>query len=136
MAVLAAVALVALLAVRQGYLPAPGSAKRAAKALAGPPGSRQRIALRVSIVAADGTTRSAAFREAPVTIGRDPSSDLVLDDPAVSRQHASIVAEGGHLFVIDAGSARGTWVDGQGVQRARVHTASTIRLGSTEIQVL
>lgn len=48
-----------------------------------------------------------------MSIGRDPLSDIVLDDPEVSRQHARLtrVGEGYHLQ--DVGSTNGTFVDGQ-----------------------
>ena len=43
------------------------------------------------------------------TIGRDPSCDVVLDSPLVSRLHATLE---GNLLV-DPGSANGTFVEGQ-----------------------
>ena len=47
------------------------------------------------------------------TVGRDYSSDLVLEDKAVSRHHAIIRQLGsGDYFVIDSGSANGTFVNG------------------------
>lgn len=48
-----------------------------------------------------------------MSIGRDPLSDIVLDDPEVSRQHARLtrIGEGYHLQ--DVGSTNGTFVDGQ-----------------------
>jgi pSer/pThr/pTyr-binding forkhead associated (FHA) protein len=50
----------------------------------------------------------------PLTIGRAPNNDLVLDDPVrgVSRQHAEIRAEGDRYVLIDCQSENGIWVSG------------------------
>lgn len=46
-------------------------------------------------------------------IGRDSSScDLVVDDPSVSRRHASLSLIAGRLMIVDVGSTNGTFVDG------------------------
>ena len=50
---------------------------------------------------------------APVTVGRDPSCDLVLDDPSVSRRHCRVGADpAGAWLVEDLGSRNGTRVAG------------------------
>ena len=48
-----------------------------------------------------------------LTIGRAPASDLVLDDPSVSRAHAEIVVDEDTAVLEDAGSSYGTFVDGR-----------------------
>ncbi len=47
------------------------------------------------------------------TVGRDPSSDWVLDYNAVSRQHAKFTKQGEFYLLEDMGSSNGTFVDGQ-----------------------
>ena len=44
-----------------------------------------------------------------VTIGRELKNDLVLDDPRVSRLHATVEWRGGQFVLADA-SSYGTWV--------------------------
>lgn len=46
------------------------------------------------------------------SLGRDPGSDIVIDDPQVSRQHARITRQGGLMVVEDLGSTNGTFVNG------------------------
>ncbi len=46
-----------------------------------------------------------------VTIGREPSSDVFLDDVTVSRNHAVIVRSAGVTALRDLGSLNGTYVN-------------------------
>ncbi|OQY20253.1 MAG: hypothetical protein B6I34_08780 [Anaerolineaceae bacterium 4572_32.1] len=47
-----------------------------------------------------------------VTLGRDPSSELVINDPQASRQHARITRRGNLEVIEDLGSTNGTFVNG------------------------
>ncbi len=47
-----------------------------------------------------------------ITLGRDPSSTIVISEPQVSRQHARITRRGGVLVLEDLGSTNGTFVNG------------------------
>ncbi|MCS7002849.1 MAG: FHA domain-containing protein, partial [Dehalococcoidia bacterium] len=53
-----------------------------------------------------------------ITIGRDSTNDLVLENPQVSRRHARIERRGAELVVIDLGSTNGTFVNGARVSQA------------------
>jgi pSer/pThr/pTyr-binding forkhead associated (FHA) protein len=46
-----------------------------------------------------------------VNLGRDPRSDVALDDPAVSFTHAQITRMGNVLYLRDVGSRNGTYVN-------------------------
>ncbi len=46
-------------------------------------------------------------------VGRDPISDIVLDDPEVSRHHAKFTRREGGYDLQDTGSTNGTFVDGK-----------------------
>ena len=48
-----------------------------------------------------------------ITIGRDPSCEVFLNDRTVSRRHAHLSLRDGKAFVEDLGSLNGTWVDGR-----------------------
>ncbi len=48
-----------------------------------------------------------------VVVGRSSESDVTLDDPEISRQHAVIFREGARLWLADLRSANGTTVNGQ-----------------------
>jgi hypothetical protein len=48
------------------------------------------------------------FAGTPATIGRDGLCEVILRDPAISRRHAVVLAEGAELALADAGSRGGT----------------------------
>jgi hypothetical protein len=50
------------------------------------------------------------------TIGRDPESDIWLNDPGVSRHHAEIHRRGARFVVNDAGSLNGTFLRQQAIE--------------------
>jgi hypothetical protein len=70
-----------------------------------------------AIVTADGTRAQIALD--PVTIGRHPDCDVVLNDQEVSRQHAEVRREDGGFVIVDLGSLNGTKVNGAGVKAPR-----------------
>ena len=69
-------------------------------------------------------------------LGRDPSCDLVLNDPKCSRRHAVLEAGPDGIAVRDAGSANGIYVNGKKVERAQLVVGDTVRLGEVTIRVL
>jgi DNA-binding NtrC family response regulator len=71
-----------------------------------------------------------------VAVGADPTCDVVLRDSAVSRRHATIVPSEGGFQVEDLGSRNGTWLDGVTLTRACVPLGSTLRLGTSLVQLL
>ena len=70
------------------------------------------------------------------TIGRSSSCDVVIDDPAVSRRHARIVAYQSERPVIaDLGSLNGTVVSGRVVEvPSLVPPGAAVRLGATRVE--
>ena len=86
----------------------------------------------VVLITGDGhLSRHALDAGQPLLIGRDPSCDLVLDHPMVSRRHVRVI--GGHpLLVEDAGSTNGVRVAGRRVdpgQRVAVDAGTPVQFG-------
>ncbi|MGH8897078.1 MAG: FHA domain-containing protein [Egibacteraceae bacterium] len=69
--------------------------------------------------------------DAEVTVGRHPASTVVLDDPRVSRHHATIRREGGGWWWEDH-SRNGSWHGGVQVRRLAVDGQVTLRLGDPD----
>jgi adenylate cyclase len=64
-------------------------------------------------------------------IGRGEGASVRLSDASVSRQHASIRHEQAGFWIVDLGSANGTFVNGMAVAAARVlRNGDRIRLGN------
>lgn len=64
---------------------------------------------KVTVISGPQAGKAIEF-DAPVTIGRDPASSLVLgDDERVSRNHARISVEAGQWLLHDVGSGNGTF---------------------------
>ena len=57
-----------------------------------------------------GHPGSIALAAEPITIGRLPSCDLVIADPAVSKQHCEVQWDGQQVRVQDLGSLNGTYL--------------------------
>ncbi|MFB0929175.1 MAG: FHA domain-containing protein [Bifidobacterium adolescentis] len=67
--------------------------------------------------------------EDEITVVRDPSSDILLDDSTVSRTHAVFRRINGNYSVIDAGSLNGTYVNRQRVDSQELKNGDEIILG-------
>src|SRR6476661_48007 len=63
------------------------------------------------------------------TIGRDPKSDIVVDEDRVSGQHAVLKLDRGSWVLEDTGSTNGTFVASQKVQKIILYGQTTVRLG-------
>ena len=73
----------------------------------------------------------------PVTsAGRDPRSDIFLDEVTVSRRHAEFRSERGELRVVDIGSLNGTYVNGQLIDSAVLTDGDEIQMGKFRLVLL
>lgn len=71
-----------------------------------------------------------------LTIGRDKSNGLVIDDEGLSVFHAELRQDDGRLFVWDSGSVNGTFLNGEKVaQKAEVKAGDVIRFHLVEILI-
>jgi pSer/pThr/pTyr-binding forkhead associated (FHA) protein len=72
---------------------------------------------------------------AVLVLGRE-AADLAVDDPEVSRRHASLRPAGDGLEIEDLGSLNGTWVNGTRIQGVvRLSPGDRVRLGGTSFEV-
>ncbi|MER6347179.1 FHA domain-containing protein [Streptomyces sp. NPDC001595] len=65
-------------------------------------------------------------------VGRDPLSDIVLDDSRVSWHHAVLHPDSDHWTLQDAHSTNGTYADGRRVHERGVGPGSVIRFGNPD----
>jgi pSer/pThr/pTyr-binding forkhead associated (FHA) protein len=83
---------------------------------------------------------NAGFRfplhQAVTSAGRDPRSDVFLDDVTVSRRHAEFRSERGELQVVDIRSLNGTYVNGEPIDSAVLTNGDEIQMGKFRLVLL
>ena len=76
-------------------------------------------------------------KDDPLILGRDPSNQLEVGDPAVSRKHCSVSEVSTDVFEIaDLDSHNGTIVNGARVSRHTIQHGDRIRIGNSEFVFL
>ena len=69
------------------------------------------------------------------SIGRSKSSDIVVNDPAVSRNHCVLLRRSSGWYICDTGSKGGTYVNGEeAVGRTRVLIDDVITVGNSDFE--
>jgi pSer/pThr/pTyr-binding forkhead associated (FHA) protein len=77
-----------------------------------------------------------SLRAQEVTIGRAPQSSIVIDNPAVSYNHAKIFWQDGVYHVQDLGSLNGTFLNGNRITQAPLSVGDTVAVGKHTIRFL
>ena len=85
--------------------------------------------------------KEAVIREIPldqdvITIGRKTDNDIVIDNQAVSGYHARIKKEGNSLFIEDASSLNGTFINGQKISKGELHNGDVVLIGVHTLDVI
>lgn len=68
-----------------------------------------------------------------LNIGRLDSNDIVLDDYKVSREHALLKFSRSDITLVDLASTHGCFVNGERIERAKVHFGDTIHIAGHEL---
>jgi len=68
-----------------------------------------------------------------VIIGRGQKAQIRLFDDGISREHAQVVIEDGHVYLMDLGSTNGTFCNGLKVDKRQLIDGDKILVGSTTI---
>ncbi len=68
-------------------------------------------------------------------VGRDPGCDIVVTDGSVSRRHARLELRGSEWWVIDQGSANGTYLNSVRVAEQALKSGQELRFGALAFQV-
>ncbi|MDB4956995.1 MAG: domain containing protein [Myxococcales bacterium] len=95
-----------------------------------------KVPLTFRIFKGDQLLREERLSLSVIKLGKVPSAHLKLDDETVSRMHAIIEVNGpGDVSIIDLGSTKGTFVNGQKVNKAKLQSGDTIVVGDTRIEL-
>ena len=87
------------------------------------------------IVSIDGVV----IKEVPLTkdrtsLGRRPYNDIVIDNLAVSGEHAVFQMSGNEVYLEDLNSTNGTYVNGKAVKKQLLQNTDTIEIGKYKIK--
>ena len=84
------------------------------------------------VVDPNGHRMRVEIQPIPFKIGRQADSHLILRDSRASRNHAQLVLVNGEYAVEDLGSRHGVYVNGERVERQRLHNSDRIEFGVTD----
>ena len=90
----------------------------------------------LQLLAQQGPRAGQAFdlNKPVITIGREASNDIVLEDPQVSRHHARLTLQAGGYVVEDLGSTNGTFINEQRLMGTRpINPGDKLRLGDNVV---
>ncbi|MCB9682457.1 MAG: FHA domain-containing protein [Alphaproteobacteria bacterium] len=96
------------------------------------------MADRPVLVCMRGSLQGSVFPipEGGLEIGRSPENDVVVDDDGVSRFHARLLYDNGSLWLRDAGSRNGIFVNDKRISDHKaLKVGDVIRLGETDLEV-
>lgn len=87
------------------------------------------------IVSIDGVViKEVQLTQARTTLGRRPYNDVVIDNLAVSGEHAVVEMTGDEVYLEDLNSTNGTYVNGRAIKRQQLHHGDAIEVGKYRIQ--
>ena len=70
-----------------------------------------------------------------ITIGRNPSCDVHIDNLGVSKRHAKIIKQDGAYVVEDLNSTNGTYINSKRIARAVINNNDEIHIGKHSLQI-
>ncbi len=68
------------------------------------------------------------------TLGRRPYNDIVIDNLAVSGEHAVLQMSGGDVVLEDLNSTNGTYLNGKAVKKQQLKNGDSIEIGKYKIK--
>jgi pSer/pThr/pTyr-binding forkhead associated (FHA) protein len=87
------------------------------------------------IVSIDGVViKEVQLTKDRTTLGRRPYNDIVIDNLAVSGEHAVMQMSGSDVFLEDLNSTNGTYVNGKAIKKQQLQNADTIEIGKYKIK--
>ena len=70
------------------------------------------------------------------TLGRRPYNDIVIDNLAVSGEHAVLQMVGNDVFIEDLNSTNGTYINGKAIKKQLLAHNDTVEIGKYKIKYL
>ena len=89
------------------------------------------------VVSLDGVViKEVQITKDKTTLGRRPYNDIVIDNLAVSGEHAVLQMVGQDVFIEDLNSTNGTYINGKAVKKQLLTHNDTVEIGKYKIKYL
>src|SRR5438105_4246337 len=89
------------------------------------------------IVSIDGVViKEVQLTKDRTTLGRRPYNDIVIDNLAVSGEHAVLAMSGQEVYLEDLNSTNGTYINGKAVKKQLLANNDTVEIGKYKIKFI
>jgi pSer/pThr/pTyr-binding forkhead associated (FHA) protein len=89
------------------------------------------------VVSLDGVViKEVQITKDKTTLGRRPYNDIVIDNLAVSGEHAVLQMAGADVFIEDLNSTNGTYINGKAIKKQLLTHNDTVEIGKYKIKYL
>ena len=89
------------------------------------------------VVSLDGVViKEVQITKDKTTLGRRPYNDIVIDNLAVSGEHAVLQMVGADVFIEDLNSTNGTYINGKAIKKQLLSHNDTVEIGKYKIKYL
>ena len=89
------------------------------------------------IVSIDGVViKEVQLTKDRTTLGRRPYNDIVIDNLAVSGEHAVLQMSGNEVYLEDLNSTNGTYINGKAVKKQLLQNNDTVEIGKYKIKFI
>ncbi len=89
------------------------------------------------VVSLDGVViKEVQITKDKTTLGRRPYNDIVIDNLAVSGEHAVLQMMGSDVYIEDLNSTNGTYINGKAVKKQQLANNDTVEIGKYKIKFL
>lgn len=89
------------------------------------------------VVSLDGVViKEVQITKDKTTLGRRPYNDIVIDNLAVSGEHAVLQMVGADVFIEDLNSTNGTYINGKAIKKQLLAHNDTVEIGKYKIKFL
>ena len=87
------------------------------------------------IVSIDGVViKEVQLTKDRTSLGRRPYNDIVIDNLAVSGEHAVLQTSGNDVYLEDLNSTNGTYVNGKAIKKQLLQNSDTVEIGKYKIK--
>ncbi len=89
------------------------------------------------VVSLDGVViKEVQLTKEKTVLGRRPYNDIVIDNLAVSGEHAQLQMLGNDVFIEDLNSTNGTYINGKAVRKQLLVNNDTVEIGKYKIKYI